>query len=801
MMANDPADERPSIGLESSLLLPRIQRAFWGGLAALAAVAVTTVAMHAYAVASRNSVLRYREVLHVARDARSLAIVRETEIRAFLLSRDTTMLAFEREAAPTLAAQVDSLVQLSDGDTAQRRASLEVRNTLDAWQSAYAGPLFDAAVHGAGAMPDRGAGDALFVPFRASLEALIDSDEARFDASVRRQSVIDTFGILAVVGELLVLAIALLVLRRRTLDQTGRMVEQQRTLRRQALELELRATELERQVDRTRAMADYLQSVNVELRETVAELSRTRAEKQSAVREHEESRATLDVVLAGASVGIALVDRDLRFERVNETFGGFDGVDVDAHTDRAMGEVAPHLAASLAPAIARVLDTERPELGIEVEGAVRDDPADPRHWMVNVYPVRGPEGKVRGAGVVAVETTERKHLERQLMQAQKMEAVGRLAGSIAHDFNNLLTAISAFAQFAGEEVGEDSEVHEDLGQILLATERGSALTRRLLAFSRQQVVQPRAVDLNKVVEDLDDMLRRLLGADVTLETTLAPDLWRIDADTGQLEQVILNLAINARDAMPDGGTIALRTSMEELDETFASYHGEPAAGPHVVLTLSDTGAGMDAATQARAFEPFFTTKPVGKGTGLGLSTVYGIVRQFKGSIALHSEAGRGTTFRVVFPRSEEAARVETEEEAVPGPSRLAPVSVLLVEDDAPVRYAVHRALQRSGCTVHEAPNGRDALDLLKRVGGWVDLVITDLVMPEMGGLEFAREVRGKSPTTRILFISGYSADARLRRTLAESGAAYLEKPFTADGLVAKVREVLGNGGSAGGVAA
>jgi two-component system cell cycle sensor histidine kinase/response regulator CckA len=550
-----------------------------------------------------------------------------------------------------------------------------------------------------------------------------------------------------------------------------------------------------RQVGRTSAMAEYLQTVNAELRETVVELSRARAEKQNAVLGHEESRATLDVVLAGAPVGIALVDRALRYERVNDAFADLGGGAAASYRERAVGDVTPPLAAVLVPAIAKVLETERPQLGIEIDGAPAPDPARARHWILNLHPVRGPAGRVRAVGVVAIEMTERKHLERQLVQAQKMEAIGRLAGSIAHDFNNLLTAISAFAQFAREGVDAEAPVREDIDQILLATERGAALTRRLLAFSRQQVVEPRPVDLNRVIEDLDEMLRRLLGADVSLETRLAPDLWRIDADPGQLEQVILNLAVNARDAMPEGGVIVVETAMAELDASTAGRYGDVSPGPHVVLTVSDTGTGMDAATQARAFEPFFTTKPIGKGTGLGLSTVYGIVRQFRGSIAFDSEVGRGTTFRIVFPRSAEQERTPSDEVPSTDAARLPPVSVLLVEDDVPVRSAAHRTLKNHGCTVHEAPNGRDALELLERLGGWVHLVITDLVMPEMGGLEFAREVRKKSPTTRILFISGYAADARLRRTLAETGAYYLAKPFTAATLVARVREAIGGDGS------
>jgi PAS domain S-box-containing protein len=381
--------------------------------------------------------------------------------------------------------------------------------------------------------------------------------------------------------------------------------------------------------------------------------------------------------------------------------------------------------------------------------------------------------------------TERLSLEAQLRHAQKMEAIGRLAGGIAHDLNNILTAISAFSQFALESLPAGSDVHEDIGQVQLAAQRAAGLTKQLLAFSRQQVMQPRPLDLNDVVSRIDGMLRRLIRADVTLSARLGPSLGLIMADPIQIEQVLLNLVLNARDAMPNGGTILIETGDVRLDDDYVRLHPEASAGAHVMLSVTDFGFGMDAETQGHIFEPFYTTKAIGHGTGLGLATVYGIVKQSGGSISVDSEVGRGSAFKIFLPLYEGVAEPELD---VPAPvlREVGSATVLLVDDDDGVKHVARRALEGSGFIVHDARDGRDALAIVERLDRQLDLVITDLVMPDMGGTELALRLSERFPSLRVLFMSGYTADAMNRTTVLGPEDAFIEKPFTPRELIDKV---------------
>ena len=391
-----------------------------------------------------------------------------------------------------------------------------------------------------------------------------------------------------------------------------------------------------------------------------------------------------------------------------------------------------------------------------------------------------------------VDITERKALEMQLLQAQKMEAVGLLAGGVAHDFNNVLTAIGGYAELVREDLpGEDARRH-DVEEILRATERAATLTRQLLAFSRRQVLAPRVLDLNGVVAGVDNMLRRLIGADVELRTALAPELGAVRADPGQLEQVIMNLVVNARDAMPRGGKLTLETANAELDESYALEHPAVVAGPYVMLAVSDSGVGMDAATQARVFEPFFTTKEKGKGTGLGLATVYGIVKQSGGNIWLYSEPGRGTTFKIYLPRVDQPPEQLA---AAPAP-RAAPrgsETVLLVEDDEAVRALARKMLAAHGYTVLAAASGAEALKLAADHTGPIHLLVTDVVLPGMSGRELATRFQSVRPGLKVLYTSGYTDDAVVHHGVLDPGIAFLQKPFTSGTLARKVRETLDSG--------
>ncbi|HXF96089.1 MAG TPA: PAS domain S-box protein [Gemmatimonadales bacterium] len=391
--------------------------------------------------------------------------------------------------------------------------------------------------------------------------------------------------------------------------------------------------------------------------------------------------------------------------------------------------------------------------------------------------------------------TDQRRLEEQFRQAQKMEAVGQLAGGIAHDFNNILTAILGTCQLLERELPPRTPALEDVNEIRKAALRAADLTRQLLAYGRRQMLAPKVLDLNAVVSGLDSMLRRVLGEDVELVTTLAPGLWAVRADPGQVEQVILNLVVNARDAMPDGGCLTIATANVELDPPTALDHPGAAPGTYAALEVRDTGTGMPPEIRAHLFEPFFTTKEVGKGTGLGLATVYGIVKQSGGFIAVTTEVGRGTSFRIHLPRVESAIP----RESAPAPT-LAPAAasapargtetVLLAEDEDAVRHLAQRALEREGYTVLAAPDAAGALQAAEGRQAPIHLLVTDVVMPGMGGRELAQRLLAQRPGLRVLYISGYPGDAVVRRGAISPDAAFLQKPFMPEELVRKVREML-----------
>lgn len=399
------------------------------------------------------------------------------------------------------------------------------------------------------------------------------------------------------------------------------------------------------------------------------------------------------------------------------------------------------------------------------------------------------DGKPVRSQVVAHDITERKKLEEQLLQSQKMEAIGRLAGGIAHDFNNLLTIIKGYSELSLMELKEGDPLKGRIEEIQKAGERASALTHQLLAFSRRQVMEMKVTDLNFLLGDLNKMLRRVIGEDIELMTIFSEDLGRIKVDPGQIEQMILNLAVNARDAMPSGGRLTLMTANAELDEEYAWKHLGATPGRYVMLSVSDTGVGMSPEVREQVFEPFFTTKEKGKGTGLGLSTVYGIVRQSGGTIYVDSEPGRGTTFKIYFPRVDEAlaeGRKKILEEEAPRGSE----TVLVVEDEEEVRKLAVSILRRQGYRVLESSQGGEAFLVCKQHGGPIHLMVTDVVMPLMSGRELAERLSPLHPEMRVLYMSGYPDDAILHYGVLDEGIEYIQKPFTVEGLARKVRGVL-----------
>jgi PAS domain S-box-containing protein len=416
---------------------------------------------------------------------------------------------------------------------------------------------------------------------------------------------------------------------------------------------------------------------------------------------------------------------------------------------------------------------------------------DGRHITVrlSMRAVRDADGRVEFFEGLGEDVTQQHVLETQFRQAQRLEAVGRLAGGVAHDFNNVLTAITGYTELLLEELPAGDPKREDVQEIRAAAGRAAGLTRQLLAFSRKQVLQARVLDLNALIETLQRMLQRLIGEDVRLEAALAPGLGAVRADPGQLEQVVLNLAVNARDAMPNGGRLTIETADVVLGADYVREHPTVQPGRYVMLAVSDTGTGMDAETRAHLFEPFFTTKELGKGTGLGLATVYGIVQQSGGHIWVYSEPGRGATFKIYLPRVD--APVETGQPAqavavVEGGGE----TVLLAEDDPSVREVTVAILAHKGYRVLRAPDGQTALELARGHGGEIPLLVTDIIMPGMTGRELAEALARERPGVRTLYISGYTDDAVIRHGVLEAGTPYLQKPFTPDDLARKVREVI-----------
>jgi two-component system cell cycle sensor histidine kinase/response regulator CckA len=423
---------------------------------------------------------------------------------------------------------------------------------------------------------------------------------------------------------------------------------------------------------------------------------------------------------------------------------------------------------------------ETPRWTIEIQG---------RTFSGCYTAMRNAANRLTGAIGVATDVSDRVHLEQRLLQTAKMEAVGRLAGGIAHDFNNYLTAIISYAELALDQAGANGSLRRDLEEVRKAGASAASLTRQLLAFSRQQLLQPQILDLNTIVSGMSGMLRRLIGEDIDLRSIAGDALGRISADHGQIEQVIMNLALNARDAMPHGGVLTIETGNIDLDARFTADHPGASTGPHVMLAISDTGAGMDQTVREHLFEPFYTTKAAGRGIGLGLATVYGIVKQSGGSIFVYSEINRGTTFKIFLPRSDHAAEqplnIAGSTAALHGGE-----TILVVEDHPEVLAVAHYALSRYGYRVLTAADGTEALAVAKAHGEPIDLLITDVVMPGVSARELVDRFRDDHPRAGVIYMSGYTNDNVVQRGILEHTVAFLQKPFSPQTLVRKVRQVL-----------
>jgi nitrogen-specific signal transduction histidine kinase/CheY-like chemotaxis protein len=405
--------------------------------------------------------------------------------------------------------------------------------------------------------------------------------------------------------------------------------------------------------------------------------------------------------------------------------------------------------------------------------------------------LRAANGDIVGASAIARDITAQKKTEGQLHQSQKMEAIGRLAGGVAHDFNNILGIISACAEFLRDRIDPVAGPVQYVENIRKATERGSSLTRQLLTFSRSSAIQPRILDLNERLKDVSKLLRPLMGDDVEILIVSKSPAAVVEADPGQLDQIVVNLAVNARDAMPRGGKFILETRTERFDEAFADQHQQMPPGKYILLAVSDTGSGMDEATVSRIFEPFFTTKEVGKGTGLGLATVYGIVKQSSGHIMVYSEPGHGTTFKIYLPSADHKIGLDAnpEVEAV-SPKRLG-TTIMLVEDDEIMRSLTKQLLEEHGYTVIDTDDGQSALQWLETHPDPIDLLLTDVVMRRISGPELAQRLSSSRPHLKVIYMSGYTGELIAEREVLSRSITLLEKPFSRTALLNTIHKTLG----------
>ncbi|MEP7175073.1 MAG: response regulator, partial [Gemmatimonadales bacterium] len=523
---------------------------------------------------------------------------------------------------------------------------------------------------------------------------------------------------------------------------------------------------------------------------TAVDNARLYQETEQALHEKARSLAVLDTVFRGVPVGLAFVDRELRYVHVNDALAAMNFVAQEAHLGRTLEEVLGEPAALLRPFFEEVFRSGVPVLDREIVAESPSEGEGRRVYMASYYPVAAPHGGTEWVGCMVRDVTERRRAAEVLVQAERLEAVGRVPGGVAHEVNNMMTVITGFSEFLESGLPAGDPRARDVAEIDRAADRAAYITRQLLAYSRQQLLRPTALDLNAVLEQAVPLLARLLGSGIDIELRPAAELAGVRADRAQLEQVLVNLALNSRDAMAGRGTFSAETE----NVTLAPGQRQVPSGPrmpegrYVRLMVSDSGQGMDAATCARVFEPFFTTKPPGQGSGLGLATVYGIVKQSGGYIWARSEVAHGTSFEIYLPECVDPA-VEPPVAAVP----LVPggaETILIVEDEVAVRRMASRALSTQGYAILEAENGAEALELLGRTATPVDLVLTDVVMPILNGRELGERLAKERPELRVLFMSGYTDDDVVRRGLLRPGSPFLQKPFVAADLSRKVRELL-----------
>jgi len=493
-------------------------------------------------------------------------------------------------------------------------------------------------------------------------------------------------------------------------------------------------------------------------------------------------------MMDGMGIGVLLIDSDMRVVEMNRQMAAW--FPEATHVNKPFcHRVLPHPPHGETCESCPVVDALR--YGKVHEGTLSAQrPDGARIYRIVASPLFDVDGRAKAAIETVEDITERVSLEEQLRQAQKMEVIGQLAGGIAHDFNNMIGAIQGYCDLLLEDLAESDPLYANVGRIRACANRSEALTRQLLAFSRKQVLSLRVLDLNRLINGMRNMIGRLLGENIELRVSLAPALKSVKADAGQIEQVLMNLAINARDAMPEGGTLTIETANVNLDEEYAREHAEACPGPHVMLAVTDSGCGMDRAIMARIFEPFFTTKEAGKGTGLGLATVYGIVKQSGGSVYVRSAPGRGSAFEVYLPSTDEVP--DTEKSPTSTAAQGGGETILVVEDDTMLRDLIVRIAKRGGYRAMSASDGYEALHLGEEFEGTIDILVTDVVMPQMSGRQLAEKFLRSRPDTKVLYMSGYTSNAIVNDGVLKPGVHFIQKPFTPIALLKRIRNVLGN---------
>lgn len=762
--------DKAELGTTSWRLTPELRR--WRAAFVLAVLAASGLVVADLLVvrSARNRMAESSVVLRHAAEAQALLWKTEAAIRRVALVADDAPAREARGLRDALRSELATLDRLSTA-SAHGGAHLDsIRVAVEQWDAVVLTPVL------AGAPLTRQLaleGTASFDQVALHFDDFVEAQAAHREASLRDLARIADLGPAVVLAALLVIIVAFHRVSRR-------LVLESELARSQQLQLAAQATEMEQQ-------AAQVEQQSTMLEEQTAELELRIEEQHETNRLLEETAAYLDSAVESAPIGVGFLDRELRFVRVNEALATFNGRAAAAHVGRSVDEVAPGVAAAVTAIMARVLRTGVPEADVAIEGSVEAG-ASPRQWRLTCYPLRSKGRPPVGVGVMVLDVTERMLLEEQLRQSQKMEAVGRLAGGIAHDFNNVLTIIQSYAELLAVELPQGTDGHDELRAIRTAADRAAALARQLLAFSRREVVIPKVLDAHELLRGMRGILERLLRQGVELRMDLDPAPRLIRADAGQVEQVVLNLAINAVHAMRDGGTLTIATR----EVPASALPGGGADQRAFAISVIDTGTGMSSETQRRLFEPFFTTKPAGEGTGLGLATAYAIVRAADGIIRVESEPGKGSRFDVILPLRSDADREPDARLSPRGGMQAARAgeTILLVEDEPAIRQALSRVLKGHGYRVIEASNGGEALRVAEETAGEIDLMLTDVMMPGIGGKELVQRLLVTRPSTRVILMSGYTDDELLRQDLGDARYMFLQKPFAARQAVAAVREML-----------